>query len=150
MYGAVLMKILIEELQNEEEEQISIKCRRMTPEILNLLEFFKTQNIMIAYSGNEIHRIDSSNIYYVEAVDNRSFIYCDNNVYESKEKLYELEEKLAKNDFLRISKSVIINLSKIKKIVPALSGRFEATLINDLKVIISRQYVNDLKRKLGI
>ena len=144
------MKIVIEELQNGEEEQISIKCRNMTPEFLKLLNAFKAQNVLIAYSGNEIHRIDSSSVYYIEAVDNRSFLYCDNNVYESKNKLYELEEKLSGNDFLRISKSVILNLGKIKKIVPALSGRFEAVLMNDLKVIISRQYVNILKRELGI
>ena len=144
------MKIIIEELQNDEEEQISIKCRNMTPEILKILDSFKAQNVLIAYSGNEIHRVDSSSIYYIETVDDRSFLYCDNNVYESKSKLYELEEKLSGNDFLRISKSVIVNLGKIKKLVPALSGRFEAVLMNDLKVIISRQYVNELKRKLGI
>jgi len=144
------MKIIIEELQNNEEEQISIKCRSMTPEILKILDSFKAQNILIAYSGNEIYRIESSSIYYIETVDNRSFLYCDNNVYESKNKLFELEEKLSGNDFLRISKSVIVNLSKIKKLIPALSGRFEAVLMNDFKVIISRQYVSELKIKLGI
>ena len=144
------MKIIIEELQNNEEEQISIKCRNMTPEILKILDSFKAQNILIAYSGNEIYRIESSSIYYIETVDNRSFLYCDNNVYESKNKLFELEEKLSGNDFLRISKSVIVNLSKIKKLIPALSGRFEAVLMNDFKVIISRQYVSELKIKLGI
>ena len=144
------MKIIIEELQNNEEEQISIKCRSMTPEILKILDSFKAQNILIVYSGNEIYRIESSSIYYIETVDNRSFLYCDNNVYESKNKLFELEEKLSGNDFLRISKSVIVNLSKIKKLIPALSGRFEAVLMNDFKVIISRQYVSELKIKLGI
>jgi DNA-binding LytR/AlgR family response regulator len=144
------MKIIIEELQSNEEEHISIKCRNMTPEILKILDSFKAQNILIAYSGNEIYRIESSSIYYIETVDNRSFLYCDNNVYESKNKLFELEEKLSGNDFLRISKSVIVNLSKIKKLIPALSGRFEAVLMNDFKVIISRQYVSELKIKLEI
>ncbi len=65
-------------------------------------------------------------------------------------KLYELEGMLTGSDFLRISKSVIVNLSKIQKLIPALSGRFEAVLMNDLKVIISRQYVNELKKRLGI
>jgi DNA-binding LytR/AlgR family response regulator len=57
---------------------------------------------------------------------------------------------LANSDFLRISKSVIVNLSKIKSLSPALSGRFEAALDNGEKVIISRQYVGDLKKRLGI
>jgi DNA-binding LytR/AlgR family response regulator len=57
---------------------------------------------------------------------------------------------LPRNDFLRISKSVILNLSKVQKLIPALSGRFEAVLHNGLKVIISRQYVTELKKRLGI
>ncbi|MGL5255373.1 MAG: LytTR family DNA-binding domain-containing protein, partial [Brevinema sp.] len=68
----------------------------------------------------------------------------------SKQKLYELEENLANGDFLRVSKSLIINLSKIKSLSPALSGRFEATLFNDEKVIISRQYMGNLKKRFGI
>jgi DNA-binding LytR/AlgR family response regulator len=47
-------------------------------------------------------------------------------------------------------KSVFVNLSKVRSLSPALSGRFEATLENGEKVIISRQYVGDLKKRLGI
>ena len=144
------MKIIIEDLLEGEEEQITIKCHQVTPEIQHFINSFKTQNILIGYSGNEIHRINVSIISYIETVDNKSFIYCDGKVYESKNKLYELEEMLAENDFLRISKSVIVNLSKIKKVIPALSGRFEVVLENALKVVISRQYVNELKKRLGI
>ncbi|WP_370775305.1 LytTR family DNA-binding domain-containing protein [Anaerobutyricum hallii] len=59
----------------------------------------------------------------------------------------ELSEMLP---FMRISKSMIINLDKIRHISPALGGRFEALLDNDEKVIISRQYVPILKDKLGV
>ena len=62
----------------------------------------------------------------------------------------ELEESLANSDMLRISKSVMLNLSKIKSLSPALNGRFEAILDNGERVIISRQYVAGLKKRLGI
>ena len=52
--------------------------------------------------------------------------------------------------FMRISKSMIINLDKIRHISPMFGGRFEALLDNDEKVIISRQYVPILKDKLGV
>ena len=144
------MKIIIEELIEGDEEQVVIKCHQITPEIQGLISYFKTPNILIGYYGKEIHRINTIEISYIETVDNKSFIYCDDKVYESKNKLYELEELLMGNDFLRVSKSVIVNLSKIKKIIPDLSGRFQAVLMNNLNVIISRQYVNDLKKKLGV
>lgn len=105
--------------------------------------------MLIAFAGNEIHRVNPLDIFYIETVDNKTFLYCESNVYETKQKLYELEE-LNMKDFLRISKSVIVNLSKIKSLSPSMSGRLEATLKNGERVVISRQYVNELKKNFGI
>ena len=144
------MKIIIEKPQDDEEEQIVVKCHNISSELLNVLNTLKAQgNLLIANIGNEIHRVNPSDIFYIESVDNKTFLYCESDVYESKQKLYELEE-LKLSDFLRISKSVIVNLSKIKSIAPALSGRLEAVLLNKERVIISRQYVGMLKKNLGI
>ncbi len=144
------MKIVMEEPPEGEEEQIIIRCRRMTPELLRALALLKAQDTLIAYGGNEIHRLRPAGIYYIDVVDNKTFIYLKDKVYESKQKLYELEQALANGDFLRVSKSVILNLSKIKSLSPALSGRFEALLDNGERIIISRQYMSDLKKRLGI
>lgn len=144
------MKIVIEELQDGEEEQIIIKCREIPEELLRVLPMLKSEGALIAYDGNQIYRVQPKEIYYIEAVDNKTFLYCRDKVLESRQKLYELEGSISNRDFLRISKSVILNLRKIKSLSPALSGRFEATLDNDERVIISRQYVSDLKKKLGI
>jgi len=105
--------------------------------------------MLVAHTGNEIHRVSPSDIFYFESVDKKTFIYCEKDVYESKQKLYELED-LAINDFLRISKSSIINLSKIKTLIPSLSGNAEAVLTNKERVAISRRYVNELKKNLGL
>lgn len=144
------MKIVIEELPDGEEDQIIIKCREMTDELLHVLSILKSQGSLIAYDGNKIHRVQPKEIYYIEVVDNKTFIYCKDKVLESKHKLYELENYLSNSDFIRVSKSLLLNLSKISFLSPALSGRFEATLINNEKVIISRQYVGNLKKMLGI
>nr|WP_114297924.1 LytTR family DNA-binding domain-containing protein [Anaerobacterium chartisolvens] len=144
------MKIVIEELEDGEEDQIIIKCREMSDELLHMLAMLKSQGAVTAYDGNEIHRVQPKEIYYIEVVDNKTFLYCEDKVLDSKQKLYELESCLSNSDFLRVSKSVLLNLSKIKSLSPALSGRFEATLVNNEKIIISRQYVCDLKKMLGI
>ena len=70
--------------------------------------------------------------------------------YEVKEKLYQLEEQLVSFPFMRASKSMILNLDKIRHLSPAFGGRFEALLENEEKVIISRQYVPVLKERLGL
>ena len=143
------MKILIEEPGSGEEDQIIIRCRQLSKEMLKLIHNLKTQKpTIIGLDGNDIHRVDPDNIYYFESVDNKVFIYCHEKVFESKYKLYEVEELFSGSDFLRISKSAILNLNKITFLSPAYSGRLEAALDNNEKVIISRQYVPELKKKL--
>jgi len=145
-----ILRIIVEQLAPLEEDHIIIKCRDVPPELISLLNSFNKSNKLIGYIDDEIHRISPSNVYYIESVDNRTFLYGHRSMYESKQKLYELEEILEMSDFLRISKSTIVNLSKVKALSPALSRRLEATLENNEKVIVSRQYVNDLKKHFGI
>ena len=87
-------------------------------------------------------------IFYIESVDDRTFIYLEKDCYESRKKLYEFEQVLASRRFVRISKAVIINLMKIVSISPALNGRFLCKLTNGEEVIISRKYVPDIKERL--
>ncbi len=145
------MKIIIEEAGPEEEDQIIIRCREMNDNILKVISELRMGLKKIAGSkdGN-ITMIDPANIYYFEGVDNKVFLYCKQNVYETKLKLYEIEEEFRNTKFFRGSKSIILNVTKIKSISPAYSGRFEALLFNGEKIVISRQYVSELKSKLGL
>jgi len=144
------LKITIKQLLIGAEEEIIVMCNNISPELLNVLNSLKAQsNMLVAYINNDIHRLNSSDVFYFEAVDKKTFIYCESEVYESKLKLYELDE-MEMSDFFRISKSVIVNLSKIKTLSPSFSGRVEALLTNKERVIISRQYVSELKKALGI
>lgn len=145
------MQIIIEDLPENEEDHIIIRCKELDEDIIKLMQAIKAKNTDIyGYKGERIFRFHPREIYYFESVDNKVFMYGREKVYESKLKLYEIEENLAMTDFLRISKSVVLNISKIVQLHPALSGRLEAVLDNSEKVIISRQYVSNLKAKLGL
>jgi DNA-binding LytR/AlgR family response regulator len=145
------MKIIIEECKLDEEEQITIRCKELNENILKLLSELKMgQKKLAGIKDGNITMIDPANVYYFEGVDNKVFLYSKQNVYETKLKLYEIEEEYKNTDFFRASKSVILNVTKIRCISPAYSGRFEALLFNGEKVVISRQYVPELKKKLGL
>ncbi len=145
------MKIIIEDIKDGEEESITIRCNNIDDHILQMIYGIKmNKNKAIGMYEGQIYMIDPTDIYYFEAVDNKVFIYCDKKVYESKLKLYEIERDYENTDFFRASKSIILNLSKIRNLSPAFNGRFEALLKNKEKVIISRQFVPELKKKLGL
>ena len=145
------MKIIIETPPDGAEDEIIIRCRNLDDEMIKLIFNIKMQReSLIAYKNEQLYRINPLDIYYFEPIDNHTYLYCKNDVYEFKKKLYQIEEIFSNGDFLRISKSVILNLTKIDSIVPAFNGRFEAILDNGEKTIISRQYVPMLKKKLRI
>ena len=145
------MKITIQDLPEGEEEEIVIRCRGMDEQLLKLVYALRAGREKLTVSRQErLFRILPSAVYYFEAVDNRVFAYPEKEVYETKLKLYELEERLAGTDFFRASKSTVINLAKVESLSPAFNGRFEAAMKNGEKLIVSRQYVPVLKEKLGL
>lgn len=145
------MKITIEDRMDGQEDEIIIRCKQMDEHLLKLVYAIKAgREKLTVTSGNDIFRVAPKDVFYFEAVDNKVFLYLEKEVYETKLKLYELEERFVGTDFLRVSKSVIMNLSKVKTLSPAFNGRFEAIMKNGEKIIISRQYVPVLKDKLGL
>ncbi|MGI1659388.1 MAG: LytTR family DNA-binding domain-containing protein [Desulfitobacterium sp.] len=143
------MKVNVETIAQTEEEQVLIQCHEVTASITEIVDFLKSREISIeAFHGPQIFNISLKDIYYIEAVDNKVFAYLESKVYELKSKLYELESGYEESRFFRCSKSVIVNLMKVHSIKPALNGRFLAKLANGESVIISRQYVPQLKERL--
>ncbi len=145
------MRISIQEITGKEEDEIIIKCHVVDDSILQLIHQVKSaSNAIIGMDGDKLHKLSLNDILYFETVDNKSFLYCKENVYETKLRLYEFEEMTIGTHFFRGSKSTVLNSDRIEFIKPALSGRFEVSMENGEKVMVSRQFVPDLKRKLGV
>lgn len=145
------MKITILDCADGEEEEVIVRCRQLDESLLKLLYTLKSGKDKITVSKEEkIYQLPLSQVYYFEAVDGHVFAYVEKNVYDTKFRLYELEERLRQTDFFRASKSTIINLSKVRNIGPDFNGRFEVYMKNGEQLIVSRQYVPELKKKLGL
>ncbi len=145
------LKISIQEISRELEEEILIRCHEVDEEIHEIVSKLKTETfIILGYQNDKVYRINLRDIYYFEAVDGKVFLYCKDNVFEVKHKLYELEEICKEKDCFRATKSTILNIAKISSVHPSFSGRFEAILDNGERAVISRQYVPVLKKLLGL
>ena len=145
------MKLSVEQIPIKSEEEVIVRCYSEKAKWVDAIRSVTAGELTINATVDEkVYRIKLSDVFYFEIVEGKSFLYCQQSVFECKQKLYEFE-KLCRNSMLfRCSKSMILNADKIKYVRPSVSGRFEATLTNDEKVIISRQYVGELKRKLEV
>ena len=143
------MEICIKKIGESEKEYIEIGCHRKDERVEEIVRFIRSrEGILKGTKEDRQYSIALPDILYIEAVDEKTFIYLENDCYESGRRLYEFEEVLAPRNFARISKSVVVNLMKIKSIKPSLNGRFSCVLTNNEQVIISRKYVPDIREKL--
>ncbi|MBV7275227.1 LytTR family transcriptional regulator [Clostridiaceae bacterium UIB06] len=91
------------------------------------------------------------NIYYFEAMGNDVFGRTKDKKYKVKEKLYELEEKLESKGFIRVSKCFIVNIVKVDRIISWFNSRLILKMIDiDEEVYVTRKYLNDFKKFLGV
>lgn len=145
------MKIHIDQNSNQDDDiEIVIRCREENEEVKNIKDFLNTYHTKIkGIKDNVLYLLDITQILYIDTVDKHTFLYTKEEVYESTLKLYQLEALLANFDFFRAGKSLIINFSQIKAIKPDFGGRLQVIMLNQEKLLISRQYAYTIKERLG-
>ena len=143
------MQTKITKIEKDKPEILEIHCHCISDEVREIVAFVKSRQGQLTGTADERqYEIAVSDVFYIEAVDNKTFLYTKDKVCETRQKLYELEEMLQQKHFLRVSKSTLLNLMKVSAIKPALNSRFIAVLFSGEQVVITRKYVPELKKAL--
>ena len=146
-----MLKIRIEMSEGVQEEVV-IRCREITPEIIRLQQLLSgdsdRSNQFLLYKGDTEYYLNVNDIIFFETEGNAVMAHTKNDMYETRRKLYELEE-LSGRRFQRISKSAIVNVDKvysIKRNVTSSSAiEFQGT---HKQIYVSRAYYKVLREKL--
>ena len=145
------MKVTIDKNKLYSVPEIIVKCKEIDEILQDIISYIGiADKNMIGEVDGEIFFIPLNSILYFESVDKTVYIYTDKQVYKSSTKLYILEEQLVDTYFARVSKTTILNLKKLNSVKSAKNAKLEGTLINKEKILISRQYVAEIKKRLGV
>lgn len=145
------MKISINIDDKLSDTEIAISCKQLSPEIERMIATLRIldQQMMVVKNG-ETYLIDVSEIIYIESVDRKTFVYTCDDLFESKLKLYEVQERLCQCGFFRASKSCIVQLRHIRSLKTDVDRKIRLTLENGEQIMVSRQYAEELKSRLGV
>lgn len=144
------MKVKLRISDEIQEPYAVIYSDSLTDEISRAVMFLEnTGKLITAEENGRILILQPEEIFMVRIENERTIIYCQKDKYLSSKRLYQLEEQLGKG-FMKISKSTIINLSHIKCVEPSFKGMMSLVMKNGCKDYISRKYLPDFKRYLGI
>ena len=112
-------------------------------------EGINDNSILAVKKGSDIVLLDFEDIFMIRVEDKQTKVFTEDNDYLVKKPLYQIEENLDSN-FVRVSKTTIVNLRKIKRVAPSLKGMMFIELKNGLKDNISRKYLSDFKDALDL
>lgn len=145
------MKISIEIDSGITDTEVIIRGNSLTPQMEKMIATLRMlDQQMTVTKDDETFILDTAKIVYAEAVDRKTFVYTRDECYESKLRLYEMEQELCQSGFFRVSKSCLVQLRYIRSLRAELDRRLRLTLENGEQLIASRQYADELKKRLGV
>lgn len=146
------MKIHLVINQEYETTEVHIHTKEYNEHIEQLmrrLQETSSATMIDGYLKQEIHMLKIHEIYSIYAEGPKVYLQTEEQEFEVKKKLYEIETLYAK-DFVRVNKSVLVNIHKIASIQLAALGSTLLLLENGVSIPVSRKYFKELKHKLGI
>lgn len=99
---------------------------------------------------DRIFMVKAKEILAVEVNKGETTIFTEGRDYKTNEPLNAWESKLPKPTFMRIHRSCLVNIEKIKEVQPWFNQTYQVTIKKDLKLPVSRSYVQDFKNKMGL
>ncbi|NFP90886.1 LytTR family DNA-binding domain-containing protein [Clostridium sporogenes] len=146
------MKIDIQIDDNSKETRVVIYTSEITEEVQAILNNLKRvqQKYILGMKDERIYILNPDEISFFYSEKGKVFAQTYNLVYEIKEKLYKLEENLKGTSFVRISKSAIANVDKIKNLEILFNGNMCINFFDGKQEYISRRYIKKIREYLNI
>lgn len=139
------MKITLQQV-NKGNEEIIIKYSRITERIDSIVRYIEGQSGQLLGSKyGQQFIISIPSILYLESVEGGTYLYTEKEVYRLNLTLALFESLYAEEGFFRCSKSMVINIYRIKNLKSISGNRIDVTMDNEEHVVISRHYSKDLR-----
>ncbi|KOP79905.1 LytTR family DNA-binding domain-containing protein [Cytobacillus praedii] len=132
------------------EPKVIIITDKITDEVKSVMKKISKNQKLTVFSEEEAIIVEADEIIRIYSENKKVYVQTNHDTYSIRMRLYELEEKLALNQFIRISQSELINRNQIVSLDISLTGTIGVLLKSDIKTFASRRYVSKIKKQLGI
>ncbi|MHB1392231.1 MAG: LytR/AlgR family response regulator transcription factor [Clostridia bacterium] len=110
-----------------------------------------SNNKMALWKNNKLFVLDFSDIFYCEAHEHEVYVYTKDDEYKVTSSISDFYKKLPHDDFFKCHRSYIVNIDKIKEIIPWFNNTFMLKLKGlDSEIPVSRQNILSFKQLMGI
>lgn len=134
------------------EPRIVVVTDRVTDEINEIVKRISREptQAIAGFCDEQAVLLEPSQIVRIYASNGKVYAEAEKVTYFLRLRLYEAEQRLASQSFVRISNSEIINLKKVQGFDLSFTGTICVSLSNGTMTYVSRRYVSKIKQILGI
>ena len=127
---------------------VTIEYPEYTESVKGLIKWIRSLDLSFsAFSDDRQIRIALSDVYYLENVDRKVFLYTHGDVYRLDASMTEIDRITEDSDLVRISRTCVMNTAHLTEIRQLKNSHLEAMLDNGERLIVSRKYLRDIKRR---
>ncbi len=143
------MRLILNERPELEKPEVTIAYSEMTASVKRVADFVRSvEQTVLCKKEEEECSVPVGDIFYIESVDKKTFVYCEKDLYMCSLRLYEIEKAVAQAGFVRVSKSTILNIEQLKGVKTLVNSRLEAILSNGERICVTRKYLKDIREAL--
>lgn len=148
----LVVKIRLDISSEYREKEVIIRANKKDEEVAEILRNLqeidtKLHNIN-GYLDNTVYSLSTEDILFFETNDRNVYAHTKDNAFLIHYRLYELEENLPDN-FLRVSKSSILNVDEVKSLTQSVMGNLIQFRDSYKQIYVSRRFLKKLKLKLN-
>jgi DNA-binding LytR/AlgR family response regulator len=125
---------------NLKEEHIDIYYSEHNSEARSIIDYLESKRTIVGRNEKEQCILKPLDIYYCEVVDKKNFAYLENQVFQIDMSIQSMIEQFSDSGFIRVSKSMIVNIYKINKLKADINMRVNIQMDNGEVVVMNRSY----------
>ena len=149
-FDSARFKKALERARERIQSPSSADLSRQVSELLaDLKTGSKQLNRLAIKSGGKVLVLRMEEIDWAEAADNYVNLHVGNESHLHRETMAALEARLPADKFMRISRSTIVNVDRIKELQPLFHGEYAVILRNGTTLTLSRSYRDALDELIG-
>lgn len=144
------VEIIIDE--SIEETNVKIYTSKYSKEVENIKDALSETLLdkIVAFQSKEVFILSFDEIIRIYAQDKSVYIKTKDNTYTTRLTIYEFESKADRRNFIRISRSEIVNLDYVKRLDLSFTGTIAVELANGDVSYVSRRKLKEFKKALGL
>jgi two-component system LytT family response regulator len=125
-----------------------IRSRR-TVDVAGLLRTLASPpDRLVVRSGGRVSFLPVDELDWAQAADNYVELHAGREVHLLRETLTRLEDRLDPRRFVRVHRSTLVNVARVRELRPLLGGDHEVLLLDGTRLVLSRTYREALHRLL--